>query len=140
MDNLEEFKALMKRYESITEEEIRTAIIKIKEVEGNEWFGDNVMGYITGFGVTDRCTLCSKLDFFNRVYSTEDPRDVCKNCTWANPNVDTGSITYQFCTFGVQQKTYEYISHARSIAELLEAAKYRAEHMHKHLALLGIEE
>ena len=97
------------------------------------------MSHITGFGVTDRCTLCSKLDYFGRVYETADPNEICKECTWYNPNVKY-NISHQFCTIGAQKKTYESISSAPSVGELLEAIKDRAEHMRKHLALLGVVE
>ena len=54
--NLKEFKALIKRYESITLEEIKKA--------GNIHFAPDKL---TGFGTSDTCTLC-KIECFECVY------------------------------------------------------------------------
>ena len=100
--NLKEFKALIKRYESITLE-------KIKEEAKN-----SPMNYIahklTGFGNADTCILCKAWEIG------------CDECIY---NIQTG----RDCNCGINTKTYMSILDADTPVNLRNAFRARAKHM-----------
>jgi len=98
--NLPEFKALIKRYESITLEEIKE---KINE-SIDEWLS-TIPNELTGFGDKETCTLCK--------YG-------CSNCVY-----NQGLA----CLKGEHRKTYYRISHADTPIKLFNAFRARAKHM-----------
>jgi len=102
--NLEEFKALKKRYETITLEEIKEVISKPDR--------QNAANELTGFGCYDTCTLCVK-----------DGRIVnCKECVYRTTTGDN-------CNDGINAKTYNRILFADNPLKLLNAYRARAKHM-----------
>ena len=106
--NLKEFKALKKRYESITLEEIKKAL------KANCWFiGAQVL---TGFGCDMTCTLCLPLK--------EDGYTNCNKCVYSVVK-ESG---YQ-CLKGKNKKTYDRILYADTPTLLHNAFRARAKHM-----------
>ena len=101
--NLKEFKALIKRYESIT----------LKEIE--EVFDDTYIytndpaNRLTGFG-SSKCPLCKKINVFNE----------CNGCVYT---ISRG------CLKGINKETYNAIENADTSQELLNAFRARAKHM-----------
>jgi hypothetical protein len=98
--NLTEFKALIKRYKTITLEEIEDM-----NCDANE---------LTGFGKTYTCTLCQAVPKKMNRFGLEPN---CRRCVYPG---DTG------CT---RHKTYQAIAEARDPEELLAAYRARAKYM-----------
>ena len=107
MENLKEFKALIKKYESITIEEI------YKAKDPNDDMFDRAKK-ITGFGSFSSCTLCQALG--------DVVRDGCDGCVWVVKAENT-------CGQGENVFTYDDIAEAENPAELLAAFKERAKYM-----------
>ena len=105
--NLKEFKALIKRYESITLEEIK------EEQKKHDYFiGDTIANKLTGYGEEETCTLCKNIDMF----------DDCKGCIYTD-------VTNAVCGTGINKKTYDRIYGADTPRKLLNAFRARAKHM-----------
>jgi len=98
--NLNEFKALIKRYKTITLEEIEDMGCDPTQ--------------LTGFGAFYRCTLCQAVPKRTELYGVMPS---CRRCIYSG---DTG------CT---RHKTYQAIAEARDPEELLAAYRARAEYM-----------
>lgn len=103
---METFIKLIKRYETITLEEIEDAFKK----------AGNPANYLTGFGCFDTCSLC-------RIYFSR----TCSNCPWV-------LLTKYKCNTRDNYETYGCISRAETPAELLDAYRNRAEYMRSVLA------
>jgi hypothetical protein len=98
--NLNEFKALIKRYKTITLDEIEEHYCNPKE--------------LTGFGAFYSCTLCQAVSRVTELYGMMPN---CRRCIYSG---DTG------CT---RHKTYQAIAEARDPEELLAAYRARAKYM-----------
>ena len=99
--NLKEFKALIKRYETITLEEIT------KEFRRHKYW--TVANELTGFGATQKhCTLC------------EAAERNCSNCVYGKESS---------CMDGKNGKTYYRITNANTPLKLRNAYRARAKHM-----------
>lgn len=112
MKNLKEFKALIKRYETIT----------LEEIEDN-WTMPNKLtpftaNMLTGFGSLNSCTLCKK------VYTD------CSECVYWNK--DSYSFNYA-CNEGNNRETYLAIAWSATPEQLLTAFRSRAAHMREVL-------
>lgn len=106
MKNLPEFKALIERYESITEEEI----IEVTKTQNyGHFYADDVMGFLTGYGHISTCTLCKAI------------KTDCVNCVYYN-----GSHSAAPCA---DDKTYHAIFDSATPTELLTAIRNRAAYM-----------
>lgn len=104
--NLPEFKALIKRYETITLEEI-------KEIDNSKLIdGVYIAEKLTGFGSSETCTLCH---YVNR---SED----CNECIYV-------ILTSNDCNCGDNEKTYYRIYDADIPLKLRNAFRARAKHM-----------
>lgn len=101
--NLEEFKELIRRYESITLEEINDAWLEGMGAE-------RVARYLTGFGDSLTCSLCKAVEI------------CCRSCVYGITNG---------CLDGKNEETYCNIKYAKSPDELLSAFRGRADHMKK---------
>ena len=101
--NLKEFKALIKRYETITLDEIEEC------VKVYYFFNDEIAQALTGFGVTETCTLCLAVNH------------KCKYCVFY-----AGS---DYCMQEENEETYYRIAYAKTPRELLSAFRARAKHM-----------
>ena len=101
--NLKEFKALIRRYESITLEEIKEAVSKC------EYWWD-VANYLTGFdgGIKNLCTLCTPIQI---------------DCTKCVYNKHMG------CLDGKNALTFNRILSAGTPVKLRNAYRARAKHM-----------
>ena len=111
--NLKEFKALKKRYESITLEEI-------KEIDDSGcFFGDNIANKLTGFGKSETCTLCEKINCW----------DSCDKCIYY-------ILTKGTCNNGIAYETYYGIENAYNPTTLRNAFRARAKHMQTLLKLI----
>ena len=99
--NLKEFKALIKRYESITLEEIKKKAIEITDFS-------NVASELTGFGTISHCLICS--GFY------------CNQCIYYIRSGDG-------CSGEINGKTYDRISNADTPTKLRNAFRARAKHM-----------
>jgi len=102
--NLKEFKALIKRYESITLDEIKEAFEKSKL---SIFLFDNAANELTGFGnFPNECILCGSVE-------------MCEQCIYGNDG----------CVNGKNRKTYNKIENADTPLKLFSAYRARAKHM-----------
>jgi len=104
--NLEAAKELVKKYNSITIEEIEKKFDK-------DYF--STIKNITGFGSVKTCSLCQYC--FNSVLD-----GTCKECIYV-------MVTDVTCSSVVNFKTYHAIKYATNTIELLTAIKNRAKHL-----------
>ncbi len=106
--NLKEFKALKKRYETIT-------LVEVKEkFKGNYW--NIVAQLLTGYGSDLSCTLCLPL---RRNRWTH-----CNKCVYSTDK----RIRYE-CLRGINRKTFNRMDNANTPLKLLNAFRARAKHM-----------
>ena len=114
--NLKQFKALIRKYRSLTTKKIAKAWIG----------GDNVLpsyktiNKLTGAGKGHSCTLCQAIE------------NLCDGCVWK-----TGKKA-PMCMFGDNARTYAALFNARTPYKLYLAVRRRANHMEAHLTKLGI--
>jgi hypothetical protein len=101
---------LIKRYETITLEEIQ-----------EKW--ETMGNAITGFGSPSTCTLC---------HEYMDPVDGCLPCPWV-------SLTGHTCSGFKNSHTYSDIYDVGNVLDLLTAYRKRAEYMKQVLKLNNIE-
>ena len=104
--NLKEFKALKKRYESITLEEIKEEAIY--------YTNSGVANKLTGFGNEETCSLCENIE----VGFSFD----CGGCVYT-------ASTGEYCSSGTNGKTFDRIEKAYTPTTLLNAFRARAKHM-----------
>lgn len=110
LESKKAFKALKKRYETITLSEINEAFNNLVE-EGNGSFkGQCAANVLTGFASTGKCSLCRAVN------------QACFDCFWV---IRTGHP----CTSYPNAETYKGIYFAKDALELKEAFKKRAERM-----------
>ena len=114
--NIEEFKALVNRYESITLGEVERAIdicpIRPLSLEA--------ANHLTGFGSISTCTLCVK----SYIASADD--NGCKYCIYTNRSKRSVE-----CRYGKNRKSYDDIVNSTTTLELFTAFKKRAIHLRK---------
>jgi hypothetical protein len=118
MKNLPEFKALIRRYESITLDDI-PMLFKQRATACK----------LTGFGDKHSCTLCKPLMAPNNFYTITD----CKNCVYGY-----GKTYDNWCAEDLNSNTYDDIRYAQTPEQLLKAFKARAEHMRNILKEKGL--
>lgn len=119
MENLDEFIDLIKRYESITIEEIKS------NYNTTEKFNSRVIASrLTGFGWDATCTLCKVI------------AKRCNKCIYST-YYDYSDYDDQYCTF---DSTYYNIKNSNSPEQLKEAFEKRAKFMRKVLSELGIDD
>lgn len=107
--NLEEFKNLIKRYKTITLEEITSVVESTVTFEGDYKIA---IRHITGFGTRGTCSLCKDMDHY------------CIGCIH-----NTLNIPYQTKPPCIWHETYDAIEKARSPQELLTAYRNRSDYM-----------
>ena len=122
IENIEEAKELLKKYRSITLEEINKVYDKKPEFE----HGDDVLHEITGFGMIKTCILCKKLK------SIGSPR--CSACVWRSLSTDENDEFYCLGSYpsGVMEEdrveqTYDGILNSEYPEELLDLVELRAD-------------
>jgi hypothetical protein len=111
MKNLKEFKALKKRYETITLEEIKktgTFMQDLKSIYDVSVI--STVNELTGFGSMSTCTLCIAA------------KNTCDACIWRRRGRES-------CANEDQAKTFNRIRNARCPKQLLEALHNRAKYM-----------
>jgi len=124
--NLKEFKELILKYESITIEKIENSDSYQNSMDPKngieEWFSEEVMQELTGFGTLATCTLCAAIDL--KTYKIPAFKLDCSNCTWVK------EIGYK-CYIGMNQKTYDNFEGGNIDSEegLIKACKARAKYM-----------
>ena len=101
MKNIKEARSLIKRYETITLEEIHGAFVS----EKNTYIAKKLL---TGFGSLGTCTLCIRVS------------SLCYDCIYEREKA---------CMYGNNEKTYNAIENAKTPEELLEAYRNRAKHI-----------
>ena len=121
-NNVQAFKALIRRYESITLEEIK------QNWEGD---GDDTMRVLTGFGHKIKCTLCQAAGYIQFIGNIPD----CTKCLYTL--VQSAAHLYE-CMRG--SETYQNIEKASTPEELLKAVRQRAQYMRKILTKLGYKQ
>jgi hypothetical protein len=107
--NLEEAKALVALYNSITLE----AIISLYDTNTSY---NTLMNTLTGFGRNDTCMLCIPVN------PDEEENPLCCGCIYVE-------LTDNWCADKENYKTYKDIMHAENHSELLIAIKQRAKHL-----------
>ena len=123
--NLKEFKALKKRYESITLEEIKDTVVSLPNTADVLRFVifqaagvyKQKANKLTGFGSSSTCSLC-------RVKCLSE----CEGCVYL-------VMTGDGCNQGINLKTYIRICEANSPTKLRNAFRARAKHMQTLLKL-----
>lgn len=108
--NLEAAERLVKKYRSITREELAKVYASICEEESNEM--RDVLQEITGFGSLSKCSLCTAIVENNIQYSA------CLYCIYRN-----------FRAPCVYHETYEAIEKSKNLDELMEAIRNRADYL-----------
>lgn len=111
-DHLEAFITLMKKYRSVTLEDIR----EVQE-SSTGFNGCDVAQNITGFGDSNTCSLC------------KTALDRCQDCIW-------DIATKATCSFGYNRITYYDIVYAKGPIDLLFAFTARANRMEDQLKIL----
>ena len=101
--NIKEFKALVKRYENITIEEIEDKA----ELLGCGFNMGDLAKELTRFGYTSSCTLCLKV------------KEQCNLCVYGG------------CMKCLDHISYDKISGSKSTEQLLKAFRARAEYLRK---------
>jgi hypothetical protein len=104
--NIKEFIALVKRYETITLEEIE----KVANIVEEHWM---ICRTCTGFGSVTTCTLCL-------VVNSDLSWNNCDDCVYESKAC---------CEKGINYFSYEAISEADTPEELLTAYRARAAHL-----------
>lgn len=122
--NYNEFKELIKKYQSITLSDIEDYWNKYNQMFDYE--GSDIMLYITGFSNMSECILCVSIEKQGYYDSKDINHPDCSKCMY---QVITGTP----CASGINKKTFENISHAKSPMELLKAIKRRYKHMQRLL-------
>jgi hypothetical protein len=118
--NLKAAKNLVKKYRSITIEEINKQASRI-DTKFDLYMlhfplGNTVARKLTGFGHVSKCKLCSSVMYY------------CPGCIY----YDTKSeFIKRFCLRGENEKTYRAIADAKTPTKLLVAFKKRADHIEK---------
>uniref|UniRef100_A0A6M3LH62 Uncharacterized protein n=1 Tax=viral metagenome TaxID=1070528 RepID=A0A6M3LH62_9ZZZZ len=119
--HIDAVKALIKRYESITQKEIKGA--------GQEVYGSKVVANkLTGFGGTDTCTLC------RTALAADSSVVFCRNCIYAQ-----GKQVVNACTLGEHYYTYGKITAAYTAKMLQSAFKARALYLRNLLKERGVK-
>lgn len=109
--NIPEFITLIKRYESITLEEVES------NYEGGIFSGYDIANRLTGFGNTSTCSLCLA---------------TCHNCIECVYGKNKG------CVKGIFAKSSDDIENSDSPKELLNAFRNRAKVLRQYAASIGI--
>ena len=121
MNNLPEYIELIKRYETITIEEIKEKNCD-KEL-------------LTGFGNMDHCSLCKSAKELEIKLRAIDYWE-CNFCFW---KLSISRANKFYCFTGKNQKSYDAIILSRTSKQLLLAYRNRAKHMRSVLEKLNIE-
>lgn len=111
--NLEAAERLVKKYRSITREELAKVYASICEEESNEM--RDVLQEITGFGSLSKCSLCTAIVEDNIQYSA------CPYCIYRNFR--------DFAAPCVYHETYKAIEKSKNFDELMEAIRNRADYL-----------
>lgn len=120
IENIEEAKELLKKYRSITLEEINKIYDKL-ELK----CGDEVLHEITGFGMINTCMLCKKVKNIN------SPR--CSACVWRSLSTGENDDFYCLGSYPIDmeedrvEQTYNGILNSEYPEELLDLVKLRAD-------------
>lgn len=121
MKNTEAFLTLLKRYQSITSEEIEA-------VPGVYFNGQDIMVDLTGFSQPTRCLLCKAT-----VDLSGDTVYDCNFCVWQTKDSDF------FWSHMCLNDNYYLIKRAQNTTELLAALAERVQLMTNELKVLGID-
>lgn len=104
--NIKEFQALVKRYETIT----------LEEIDEQWYYNENIARDLTGIGSPHTCTLCLA------VGRVESGLCDCSSCVYNK---------FYGCVQGENSESYDNIIEAESPEGLLSAFHARAEHLRK---------
>jgi len=113
--NLKEFKALIKKYRSITPMHIDISCNEVVIINGNVFDGTRIAFFLTGFGKISSCTLCIAINK-RSVFSD------CDGCVY-------DELTVTCCYRGNNKETYNSIKSAKNSKQLLKAFRDRADYM-----------
>lgn len=105
--NIDAFKKLIERYETISLDEIKEEYLKPSNI--------NAKNNLTGFGDISKCTLCRKAG-------------PCNNCVYASEYF-SGVL---YCTDGINRATYYRILGADTPRKLLNAYRARAKFLREN--------
>jgi len=125
-------KKLVKRYESITIDEIKKARMQNSGYNG-EWMNIEDLVKLTGFGYSKTCTLCRATTSVIIVGSSRYPGYVnCTKCVYQGKTQASHP-----CNRFENEKTYLAILNNKSARGLLTAFRNRAKHIKKILEKLN---
>lgn len=113
-ENIPEFIALIKRYESITLEEI------LSKYDTDFFNSVEIAERLTGFGSGETCTLCTSVE------------STCSICVY-------NKVGHEGCHEGEMNPSYNLIWDAEDAHYLLEAFKKRAIAMREYAKKINIE-
>ncbi len=136
--NLEAAKKLVKKYRSITKDDVISTQEKICEDYCNGCY-DEDGGYhdcedcsrgediefhtiaqrLTGYGNCDKCTLCK--DVYKNDINLSD-EESCEGCIYMEC---TGSM----CNYGENEQSYEDVGDSKTVKDFLKNLKKRADHL-----------
>lgn len=123
IQNMPEFDALIKRYESIT----------LREIERVWETTDNPAEQLTGFGNRKACSLCLAAQLRDHNGIKVSGIVCCEDCVWGY-----GTNRDMACLYADDnQITYDAIEYAETPQELLIAYRERAKHMRKRKEFLS---
>jgi hypothetical protein len=111
-DNIKAARALVKRYRSITFDDIQEVKKDLQTHLHFPYLSNFIAKELTGYGSTSNCTLCLTV-------TTKSNRD-CQLCIYGS--------NYH-CTRGSNTKTYDNIEDAPNARALLAAFRARAKHI-----------
>lgn len=129
-ENIKEFKQLIKRYETITIEEIKKPfsyrrLLSLVNGYQNKY---RYLEELTGFANKNKCILCKKID------------GDCKKCVYFQfMRYKKYFMQYELlfpCLIGINKTTHKDIIDATTPDKLLEAYRARAKHMNSLLEKL----
>ena len=124
MNKLKVFKELILKYESITSKDIEESESYAHDMSlvDEVWLSETIMEELTGYGKTNKCTLCKNAGIQNN--NTSPDKLDCSECAWIEYTGDQ-------CFTGKNHKTYDAFQEVEIDSEdaLVDACHARAEYM-----------
>lgn len=121
--NIEEFKALVKRYKTITLKEIKD----YKPKHNLDYRDINVACHLTGFGSYQYCTLCKAAKRQRKASRNVTTKYICNQCIYFTIYPHSNGC----CNAAPLQSTFTMIEMSDTPEQLLQAYRARAKVLEK---------